>query len=126
MANDNNVLGRLKLEGLPPLRAYMAKVNVEFEAHTLPAAALAPSGVLQVDENGILHVRVSDQQDSANTKDVTIQTEKGRLKEADIERMVLSALVFPTPVMRCCRCAMQRGSKQMMKRWCSVLRLGHT
>ena len=44
------LLGSVKLEGLPPLRAYQAKVNVEFE----------------VDVDGILHVRVKDDANKDN------------------------------------------------------------
>ena len=75
MAIDNHLLGEVKLEGLPSMRAYLAKVMVQFE----------------VDVDGILHVRVKDEKNQANNAKVTIKAETGRLNEADIERMMRDA-----------------------------------
>ena len=44
MAADNSLLATVTLDNLPPLRAYMAKVTVEFEAR-LPIAMSHPLDV---------------------------------------------------------------------------------
>jgi len=78
MAAENHLLGTLTLKNLPPLRAYIAKVTVDFE----------------VDENGILHVRVRDDANGENKNNITIKADQNRLDEEEIERMQRDAEQF--------------------------------
>merc|ERR1711948_4570 len=74
MTKDNNLLGKFHLDGIPP----------------------APRGVPQIeithgiDANGILNVSAQDKS-TGKSNQITITNEKGRLSQAEIDRMVQEA-----------------------------------
>ena len=71
MTKDNNELGNLKLEGIPPARRGIPQIEVSFD----------------VDANGIMNIEAKDK-GSGNVQNITIKNDKGRLSQEDIERMV--------------------------------------
>ena len=71
MTKDNNELGNFKLEGIPPARRGVHKIEVSFD----------------VDANGIMNIEAKDK-GSGNVQNLTIKNDKGRLSQEDIERMV--------------------------------------
>lgn len=77
MVKNNHYLGEFDLAGIPPAPRGVASVVVKFE----------------IDANGILKVTAEDK-GSGSTGGVTITTEKGRLSEEDIARMVREAEQF--------------------------------
>ncbi|PIC53196.1 hypothetical protein B9Z55_000300 [Caenorhabditis nigoni] len=77
MTEDNHLLGRFELEGIPAAPRGTAKIGVTFE----------------IDANGILNVTAKDR-DSGSSNSITIRNEKGRLSQADIDRMVKEAKQF--------------------------------
>merc|ERR1712048_1513976 len=77
MVKDNHKLGKVTISGIPPARAGVPQLNVKFH----------------VDQNGILHVSVKDR-GTGNSESVTISNDKGRLSEAQIERMLKDAEKF--------------------------------
>lgn len=74
MTKSNRLLGQFELSGIPPAPRGIPKIEVEFD----------------VDANGILSISASDQL-SGSSKSITITSEKGRLSEDEIERMVSEA-----------------------------------
>jgi len=74
MTKSNRLLGQFELSGIPPAPRGVPKIEVEFD----------------VDANGILSISASDQL-SGSSKSITITSEKGRLSEDEIERMVSEA-----------------------------------
>lgn len=73
MAADNKSLGRFKLEGIPPLRAGQAQIEVTFD----------------IDANGILHVTAKEK---TSGKESSIRIENTTtLDKSDVERMVQEA-----------------------------------
>merc|ERR1712007_51320 len=74
MTKSNRLLGQFELSGIPPAPRGVPKIEVEFD----------------VDANGILSISASDQL-SGSSKSITITSEKGRLSENEIERMVSEA-----------------------------------
>ncbi|GGK28279.1 chaperone protein DnaK [Deinococcus malanensis] len=73
MANDNKSLGRFKLEGIPPMRAGQAQIEVTFD----------------IDANGILHVTAKEK---TSGKEASIRIENTTtLDKSDVERMVKEA-----------------------------------
>eukprot|EP00551_Chaetoceros_affinis_P011038 CAMPEP_0203663032 /NCGR_PEP_ID=MMETSP0090-20130426/785_1 /ASSEMBLY_ACC=CAM_ASM_001088 /TAXON_ID=426623 /ORGANISM="Chaetoceros affinis, Strain CCMP159" /LENGTH=747 /DNA_ID=CAMNT_0050525895 /DNA_START=86 /DNA_END=2329 /DNA_ORIENTATION=- len=77
MTKSNRLLGQFELSGIPPAPRGVPKIEVAFD----------------VDANGILSISASDQVSGAS-KSITITSEKGRLSEEDIERMVMEAEEF--------------------------------
>jgi molecular chaperone DnaK (HSP70) len=77
MTKDNRVLGQFQLDGLPPAPRGGPQIEVSFD----------------VDSNGILQVSAQDKA-SGKSQRVTITSDKGRLSEDDIERMVREAEQF--------------------------------
>jgi L1 cell adhesion molecule like protein len=74
MTKDNNLLGKFHLDGIPPAPRGVPQIEVTFD----------------IDANGILNV--SAQEKSTGKKNqITITNEKGRLSQADIDRMVSEA-----------------------------------
>merc|ERR1711998_20659 len=71
MTKDNNQLGKFHLDGIPPAPRGVPQITVTFD----------------VDANGILNVSAQDKA-SGKTQSITITNEKGRLSEAEIQRMV--------------------------------------
>lgn len=74
MTKDNRVLGQFQLDGLPPAPRGIPQIEVGFD----------------VDANGILQVSAQDKA-SGKSQRITITSDKGRLDEKEIERMVKEA-----------------------------------
>jgi len=77
MTKSNRLLGQFELGGIPPAPRGVPKIEVAFD----------------VDANGILSISASDTI-SGSSKTITITSEKGRLSEEEIERMVAEAEEF--------------------------------
>ena len=74
---DNNLLGKFQLDGFPPAPRGVPQIEVAFD----------------IDANGILNV--SAEEKSSNRKEkITITNDKGRLSQADIDRMVEEAEMY--------------------------------
>ena len=74
LTKDNNLLGKFDLTGIPPAPRGVPQIEVTFE----------------IDSNGILKVTATDK-GTGKGESIEIKNEKGRLTEADIERMVREA-----------------------------------
>lgn len=74
MTKDNRVLGSFQLDGLPPAPRGVPQIEVSFD----------------IDTNGILQVSASDKL-SGKSQRITITSDKGRLSEEEIERMIREA-----------------------------------
>ncbi|XP_054726811.1 heat shock protein 68-like [Anastrepha obliqua] len=74
MTKDNNLLGTFNLTGIPPAPRGVPKVDVTFD----------------LDANGILNVTAKEMS-TGNAKNIVIKNDKGRLSQADIDRMVNEA-----------------------------------
>ena len=77
MTKSNRLLGQFELGGIPPAPRGVPKIEVSFD----------------VDANGILSISASDQ-GTGKKESLTITSEKGRLSEEEIERMVAEAEEF--------------------------------
>merc|ERR1739848_799549 len=74
MTKDNNLLGKFHLDGIPPAPRGVPQVEVTFD----------------IDANGTLNVSAQDKS-TGKSNQITITNEKGRLSQADIDRMVSEA-----------------------------------
>merc|ERR1719211_612021 len=74
MTKDNNLLGKFHLDGIPAAPRGVPQIEVTFD----------------VDANGILNVSAQDKA-SGKSNQITITNEKGRLSQAEIDRMVQEA-----------------------------------
>merc|ERR1712205_108637 len=74
MGKDNNLLGKFHLDGIPPAPRGVPQIEVTFD----------------IDANGILNVSAQDKS-TGKVNQITITNEKGRLSQADIDRMVSEA-----------------------------------
>jgi chaperone protein DnaK len=74
MTRDNRLLGKFELSGIPPAPRGTPQIEVSFD----------------VDANGILQVSAEDKA-SGKAQTITITSEKGRLSDDEIERMVEEA-----------------------------------
>lgn len=77
MTKDNHLLGKFELTGIPPAPRGTPQIEVTFE----------------IDVNGILSVRATEK-GSDKSEQITITSEKGRLSEEEIQRMVKEAEDF--------------------------------
>merc|ERR1712232_760222 len=77
MTKSNRLLGQFELSGIPPAPRGVPQVEVSFD----------------VDANGILSISAQDK-GTGKTESLTITSEKGRLSEVEIERMVQEAEDF--------------------------------
>merc|ERR1712096_444677 len=77
MTKDNNLLGKFHLDGIPPAPRGVPQIEVTFD----------------IDANGILNVSAEDKS-TGKTNQITITNEKGRLSQAEIDRMVSEAEQF--------------------------------
>ncbi|XP_055908466.1 major heat shock 70 kDa protein Ba-like [Eupeodes corollae] len=77
MTKDNNLLGTFDLSGIPPAPRGTPQIEVTFD----------------LDANGILNVSAKET-GTGNTKNITIKNDKGRLSQAEIDRMVNEAERF--------------------------------
>merc|ERR1711882_16532 len=71
MAADNKLLGQFQLVGIPPAPRGVPQVEVTFD----------------IDANGIVNVSAQDKS-TGKSNQITITNEKGRLSQAEIDRMV--------------------------------------
>merc|ERR1711871_1702449 len=71
MTKDNNQLGKFHLDGSPPAPRGVPQTTVTFD----------------IDANGILNVSAQDKS-TGKSNQITITNEKGRLSQAEIQRMV--------------------------------------
>jgi L1 cell adhesion molecule like protein len=76
MTKDNNLLGRFDLCGIPPAPRGVPQIEVGFD----------------LDANGILHVTAEDKSTGKSNR-IQIKNEKGRLSQAEIQRMLDEAKV---------------------------------
>merc|ERR1712176_485469 len=74
MTKDNNLLGKFHLDGVPPAPRGVPQIEVTFD----------------IDANGILNVSAQDKS-TGKSNQITITNEKGRLSQAEIDRMVQEA-----------------------------------
>jgi L1 cell adhesion molecule like protein len=74
MTKDNNLLGKFHLDGIPPAPRGVPQITVTFD----------------IDANGILNVSAQDKS-TGKSQQITITNEKGRLSQAEIDRMVQEA-----------------------------------
>merc|ERR1712166_388923 len=77
MTKDNHQLGKFELSGIPPAPRGVPQIEVTFE----------------IDANGILQVGAEDK-GTGKAEKITITNDKGRLSQAEIERMVKDAEQF--------------------------------
>ncbi|GAA6028105.1 hypothetical protein JCM8097_001873 [Rhodosporidiobolus ruineniae] len=77
MTRDNNHLGKFELTGIPPAPRGVPQIEVTFE----------------IDASGIMKVSAADK-GTGKTNQITIENEKGRLSQEDIDRMVAEAEKF--------------------------------
>merc|ERR1712226_855203 len=74
MTKDNNLLGKFHPDGIPPAPRGVPQIEVTFD----------------IDANGILNVSAQDKS-TGKSNQITITNEKGRLSQAEIDRMVNEA-----------------------------------
>merc|ERR1712048_932804 len=74
MTKDNNLLGKFHLDGIPPAPRGVPQIEVTFD----------------IDANGILNVSAQDKS-TGKSNQIIITNEKGRLSQAEIDRMVQEA-----------------------------------
>ena len=74
---DNNLLGKFRLEGIPPMPRGMPQIEITYD----------------LDANGILNVAAAEKSTGKSNK-ITITNDKGRLSKDQIEKMVASAAEF--------------------------------
>ncbi|XP_059611157.1 heat shock protein 70 B2 [Phlebotomus argentipes] len=77
MTRDNNILGQFDLSGIPPAPRGVPKIEVTFD----------------LDANGILNVSAKEM-GTGQAKNITIKNDRGRLSQADIDRMLAEAERF--------------------------------
>jgi heat shock protein 1/8 len=77
MTKDNNLLGKFHLDGIPPMPRGVPQIEVTFD----------------IDANGILNVSAVEKSTGKENR-IVITNEKGRLSQADVERMVQEAEKF--------------------------------
>merc|ERR1711879_999870 len=77
MTKDNNLLGKFHLDSIPPAPRGIPQIEVKFD----------------IDANGILNVSAQDKS-TGNSNQITITNEKGRLSQAEIDRLVQEAEKF--------------------------------
>ncbi|XP_045782116.1 heat shock protein 68-like [Maniola jurtina] len=74
MTKDNNLLGKFDLTGIPPAPRGVPKIDVTFD----------------LDANGILNVSAKENS-TGRSKNIVIKNDKGRLSQAEIDRMLSEA-----------------------------------
>ncbi|GFO04678.1 heat-shock protein 70 [Plakobranchus ocellatus] len=74
MTKDNNLLGKFHLAGIPPAPRGVPQIEVTFD----------------IDANGILNVSALDKS-TGKSENITIKNDKGRLSQAEIDRMLAEA-----------------------------------
>jgi L1 cell adhesion molecule like protein len=74
MTRDNNLLGKFRLDGIPPMPRGVPQIEITYD----------------MDANGILNVSAVEK-GSGKTNKITITNDKGRLSKEQIEKMVATA-----------------------------------
>jgi L1 cell adhesion molecule like protein len=74
MTKDNNLLGKFRLDGIPPMPRGVPQIEITYD----------------MDANGILNVSAVEK-GSGKTNKITITNDKGRLTKEQIEKMVAAA-----------------------------------
>ncbi|KAF9417455.1 hypothetical protein HW555_005458 [Spodoptera exigua] len=74
MTKDNNLLGTFDLTGIPPAPRGVPQIDVSFD----------------IDANGILNVSAKENS-TGKSKNIVIKNDKGRLSQAEIDRMLSDA-----------------------------------
>ncbi|CAH2061057.1 unnamed protein product, partial [Iphiclides podalirius] len=74
MTKDNNLLGTFDLTGIPPAPRGVPKIDVTFD----------------MDANGILNVSAKENS-TGRSKNIVIKNDRGRLSQAEIDRMLAEA-----------------------------------
>jgi len=77
MTKDNSMLGKFHLDGIPQAPRGVPQIEVTFD----------------IDANGILNVSAQDKS-TGKANQITITNEKGRLSQAEIDRMLREAETF--------------------------------
>merc|ERR1719329_97678 len=77
MTRDNNMLGKFRLEGIPPAPRGEPQIEVTFE----------------IDADGLLSVGAEDK-GTGSSENITITNDRGRLTEEQIEKMIKEAEQF--------------------------------
>ncbi|THH31601.1 hypothetical protein EUX98_g2600 [Antrodiella citrinella] len=77
LTNDNNLLGKFELTGIPPAPHGVPQIEVVFK----------------LDANGVLNVKAADK-GTGKSESITITNKKGRLSQEEIDRMVCEAKEF--------------------------------
>ncbi|KAL8286428.1 hypothetical protein RQP46_004445 [Phenoliferia psychrophenolica] len=77
MTRDNNHLGKFELNGIPPAPRGVPQIEVTFE----------------IDASGIMKVSAADK-GTGKSSSVTIENERGRLSQEEIDRMVAESEAF--------------------------------
>lgn len=77
LTKSNRLVGQFEMSGIPPAPRGVPQIEVAFD----------------VDANGILSISASDK-GTGKTESITITSEKGRLSDEEIERMVAEAEEF--------------------------------
>merc|ERR1712025_667980 len=72
---DNHKLGTFNLEGIPPAPRGVPQIEVTFDLNA----------------NGILSVSAKDKKNATNSSKITIDSNKGRLSEDEINKIVTDA-----------------------------------
>merc|ERR1712113_1274076 len=75
LTKDNNLLGKFELMGIPPAPRGVPQIEVTFD----------------LDANGILSVTAKDKKNQTNSAKITIDSNKGRLSEEEINKIVADA-----------------------------------
>jgi len=75
LTRDNHLLGKFELMGIPPMPRGVPQIEVTFD----------------LDANGILSVSARDKKNSQISKKITINQQKGRLSQDEIDRIVEDA-----------------------------------
>merc|ERR1712130_1098623 len=75
LTKDNNNLGKFELMNIPPAPRGVPQIEVTFD----------------LDANGILSVSARDKKNTDNVKKITIDSNKGRLSEEEINKIVADA-----------------------------------
>jgi len=101
-SKDNNSLGKFTLDGIPPMPRGQPQIEITYD----------------IDVNGILNVSAVEKSTGKSNK-ITITNEKGRLSQAEIDRLVKEAETFKDEDAR----AKERvESKNQLEHYCYSMR----